>query len=146
MWVIAPIMYFSNFWDSKSFDSPISARLYNKLFEKVGPTSIEPHLRLTLVMQFDVGAIILPDLSLNQTAYEELKPLLLTPFFAISYGVSFAILSSAVVSVLLWNLDAITSAFSMRKAPPDIHVEILERNYAKVPPSYVTFVRALINS
>lgn len=80
--------------------------------------------------------MILPDLSLNQTAYEEMKPLLLTPFFALSYGVSFSILTSAIVTVLLWNRDSIRVAFfSSQKAPADIHVELLERNYLPVPPS-----------
>ena len=83
--------------------------------------------------QFDVQAVTNPDLSLNETAFADLEPLLLTPYFAFSYGVSFAILTSAVVTVLLWNQDTIFSAFSARKHPPDIHVSILERNYKSVP-------------
>lgn len=51
-----------NFWDARSFPSPVSAGLFNATFQK-----------------FDVASILKADLSLDEAAWEEKKPLLLTP-------------------------------------------------------------------
>jgi hypothetical protein len=60
--------------------------------------------------------------------------------FAITYGVSFSVLTAAVVTVLLWHYDDILSAFSSRRAaersPPDIHVKMMEASYEPVPGSW----------
>ncbi|KAK4701267.1 hypothetical protein P7C70_g4966, partial [Phenoliferia sp. Uapishka_3] len=106
MWVITPLLYFSNFWNAKSFDSPLAAHLYNSTFGR-----------------FDVKEILNPDLSLNETRFAEIQPILLTPYFALSYGVSFAVLTSAIATVCLWHLDDIKKAFSNTDAEADIHVE-----------------------
>jgi predicted PurR-regulated permease PerM len=61
-------------------------------------------------------------------------------YFAITYGVSFAVLTAAVVTVFLWHYDDIISAFSSRhaaeKSPPDVHVQMMEASYDPVPASW----------
>lgn len=56
-------MYFSNFWDALSFDSPIGPGLYTRFYNK-----------------FDIETVIDPQtLSLDLAKWEAAKPLLLTP-------------------------------------------------------------------
>ncbi|SGZ21315.1 BQ5605_C021g09355 [Microbotryum silenes-dioicae] len=120
MWVITPLLYFGNFWNARSFDSPLAAHLYNSTFGRL-----------------DVLEILNPDLSLNETRYAEVQPILLTPYFALCYGVSFAVLTSAITTVLLWHMNDIKAAFTTRKdAVADIHVEMLERSYDPIPNRY----------
>ncbi|GAA5918161.1 hypothetical protein JCM8208_006843, partial [Rhodotorula glutinis] len=125
LWVIFPILYFGfNLWDAQSFDSPLAAHLYNSTFGRL-----------------DVLEILDPDLSLNEDRYAEVGPLRLTPYFALSYGVSFAVLTSALVTVALWHWGDIKAALWAKKdARADIHVEMLERSYEPVPPSYYATV------
>lgn len=60
------MLYFSNFWSSLSFDSPIGPQLYNKTFGK-----------------FDISAVIDAEtLTLDLSKWEAHKPLLLTPYAA----------------------------------------------------------------
>jgi len=103
-------------WNALSFPAAVDAKLYNSTFQP-----------------FNVSAVINPDFSLDEKAWQDAQPLLLTPFFAVTYGVSFAVLTSAVSTVLLWHRRAIVDAFKSRQAPPDEHVELLERNYLPVP-------------
>lgn len=107
IWFVTPILYFTNFWNSKSFDSPIGAHLYNSTFARL-----------------DVLQLLTSDLTLNETLYEEIKPILLTPYFAISYGVSFAVLTSAISTVAIWHWDDVKKAlFAKDSAHDDIHVQ-----------------------
>ena len=119
MWVAAPLLYFSNFWDARSYDSPLAAHLYNSTYGRL-----------------DVLEILNPDLSLNETRFAEVGPIRLTPYFALSYAISFAILISACVSVVLWNWRDIKMAFSTRQVAGGIHCEMLDRSYPPVPKSY----------
>jgi hypothetical protein len=32
MWIVMPIIYLSDIWNSQSFDSPVSAQLYDRFF------------------------------------------------------------------------------------------------------------------
>ncbi|KAI5475497.1 hypothetical protein MNV49_001311 [Pseudohyphozyma bogoriensis] len=119
MWIVMPFLYFTNFWNARSYDSPLAAHLYNSTFGR-----------------FDVMEILNPDLSLNETRYAEIQPIRLTPYFALSYGVSFAVLTSAIATVILWHSGDIRSAFASRGVAGDIHVEMLERSYKPIPKSY----------
>ncbi|WWD06796.1 OPT family small oligopeptide transporter [Kwoniella europaea PYCC6329] len=119
MWVIMPLILITNFWSARSFPSPVSAGLYNSTFQK-----------------FDVTSILKPDLSLDEIAYETAKPLLLTPYFAITYGLSFAALSSVLVHVWLWHRDEIKEALSKRGHDlNDVHNKLM-RSYLPVPSSW----------
>ncbi|WVQ63858.1 OPT family small oligopeptide transporter [Kwoniella botswanensis] len=119
IWVIMPLILITNFWSARSFPSPVSAGLYNSTFQK-----------------FDVTSILKPDLSLDEVAYETAKPLLLTPYFAITYGLSFAALSSVLVHVWLWHRDEIKKALSKRGHDlNDVHNKLM-RSYLPVPSSW----------
>lgn len=77
-----------------------------------------------MLQRLDVLEILDPDLSLNEERYAEVGPLRLTPYFALSYGVSFAVLTSALVTVALWHWGDIKAALWAKKdARADIHVE-----------------------
>lgn len=122
-YVLTPLLYFSNWWDSLSFhDSPVSAHLFNSTMGRL-----------------NVLELLNADLSLNETRYAEVGPIQLTPYFAMSYAISFAVLTSAIVSVLLWDWQTIKDAF-FAQGEGDIHVEMLERCYDPVPNSYYATV------
>ncbi|WVW79403.1 OPT family small oligopeptide transporter [Kwoniella bestiolae CBS 10118] len=119
IWVIMPLILVTDFWSARSFPSPVSAGLYNSSFQK-----------------FDVTSILKPDLSLDEVAYEQAKPLLLTPYFAITYGLSFAALSSVLVHVWLWHREEIKEALSKRGQDlNDVHNKLM-RSYLPVPSSW----------
>nr|ODN90504.1 OPT family small oligopeptide transporter [Cryptococcus depauperatus CBS 7841] len=132
LWIILPLILISNFWDARSFPTPVSAGLYNSTFQK-----------------FDVTSILKADLSLDEYAWEKQKPLLLTPHFAITYGLSFAALSSILVHVWLWHRDEIKQALSNRTQLHDVHNKLM-RSYLSVPSSWyisllvVNFIAAVL--
>jgi hypothetical protein len=119
LWLVTPLLYFSNFWNARSYDSPVGAHLYNSTFGRL-----------------DVKELLNADLSLNEAKFSE-TGLRLVPYFALSYGISFAILTSAITSVLIWHSRDIKNAISARKTDDagDVHVQLLERNYRNVPRS-----------
>ncbi|KAK8844104.1 OPT family small oligopeptide transporter [Kwoniella newhampshirensis] len=118
LWIIMPVLLMSDFWDAKSFPSPVSAGLYNATFQK-----------------FEVTSILKPDLSLDEEAWDRAKPLLLTPYFALSYALSFAALSGVLVHVWLWHRDEIKQALSKRTILDDVHNKLM-RTYLSVPSSW----------
>ncbi|WVO15443.1 OPT family small oligopeptide transporter [Cryptococcus depauperatus] len=132
LWIILPLILIFNFWDARSFPTPVSAGLYNSTFQK-----------------FDVTSILKADLSLDEYAWEKQKPLLLTPHFAITYGLSFAALSSILVHVWLWHRDEIKQALSNRTQLHDVHNKLM-RSYLSVPSSWyisllvVNFIAAVL--
>ena len=67
--------------------------------EPLGPQSTD--------IRFDVTTILNADLSLNEEAWQQARPMLLTPYFALSYALSFAALSSILVHVYLWHWEEI---------------------------------------
>lgn len=105
MWIITPLLYFGNFWNARSYDSPMAAHLYNSTFGRL-----------------DVSEILNRDLSLNEARFAEVGPIRLTPYFALSYGVSFAVLTAAITTVFLWHWDDIKQAISGGEVVGDIHV------------------------
>nr|XP_019009874.1 OPT family small oligopeptide transporter [Kwoniella pini CBS 10737]OCF48655.1 OPT family small oligopeptide transporter [Kwoniella pini CBS 10737] len=115
MWIVMPLLLLTNFWSARSFPSPVSAGLFNSSFEK-----------------FDVTSILKPDLSLDEEAYEKAKPLLLTPYFALSYALNFAALSSVLVHVWLWHRDEIKEGENSLSRLQ----ESLMRSYRSVPSSW----------
>ncbi|EGG06337.1 putative oligopeptide transporter [Melampsora larici-populina 98AG31] len=150
MWILVPLMWYKNFWNNQSFgDNAVSARLYDQNYQK-----------------YNVAAVVKPDFTLDEAKFAgegnqlgasftsildnltslsgnstELGPIQLTPYFAISYGISFAVLTSAVVTVFLFHWEDISSALSDRhKRSSDVHVEMVERNYGNVPWTWYAWV------
>ncbi|GFZ47101.1 hypothetical protein JCM24511_04843 [Saitozyma sp. JCM 24511] len=118
IWVVVPLMLFSNFWNARDFPSAVSAGLFNSTYQR-----------------FDVTSVLDADLSLNDAAWEKARPLLLTPYFAVSYGLSFAALSSVLVHVWLWHRDEIKEALANRTELNDVHNKLM-RAYLPVPHSW----------
>lgn len=82
------------------------------------------HLYNATFGRLDVLDILNKDLSLNEERYAEVGPLQLTPYFALTYGVSFALLTSALSAVLLWHIGDIRKAITAsRKHLGDVHIE-----------------------
>lgn len=127
MWLFVPLMWYSDFWNNRSFgDNAVSARLFDQKFQK-----------------YNVSAVVKPDFTLDEDKFKELGPIQLTPYFAVSYGVSFAVLTSAVMTVFLFHSEDIKSAISDRnKVSTDVHVGIMERNYENVPRSWYAWIGA----
>lgn len=94
-----PILLVFNFWNARDFPSPTGAGLFNTDYAK-----------------FDVPAVLGPDLSLDDAKWETAQPILLTPYFAITYGLAFAAVSSVIVHVWMWHRKEIKEAL-LDKAP-----------------------------
>lgn len=94
MYIVMPLLYFNNFWSAQSFPTPIGSGLFNSTYQP-----------------FDVHSVLNPvDKTLDLTAWQSKKPLVLTPYFALAYGLSFAVLTSMITHVALWHWDDIRRA------------------------------------
>lgn len=97
--------------------------------------------------RFDVPAVLSPDLTLNETAWESAAPLLLTPYFALSYAFSFAALTSVITHVALFHGPEIRRALWSRgkgesEEEEDIHNRLM-RSYEPVPRSWFVSIIAV---
>lgn len=82
---------------------------------------------------YDVLRILTPEMTFNQTAYEAYSPLFLSTTFALSYGLSFAAITSTVVHTLLYYRRQIfTQARRSLKEQPDVHARLMSV-YNQVP-------------
>lgn len=82
---------------------------------------------------YNVTAITNPDASLNVDKYESYSPLFLSTTFAMSYGLSFASITSIITHTFLYFRKQIwvQSRRAMHEQP-DIHARLMSR-YAQVP-------------
>ncbi|KAJ3672457.1 hypothetical protein LUZ60_007178 [Juncus effusus] len=125
MYVIAPISYWSNLYNAKTF--PIFS---DGLFTGSGH-------------EYNISSIIDSDFHLDVKAYEKNGPLYLSTFFVVTYGVGFASLTATLMHVFLfhgreiWQLSK--SAFQEKKM--DVHTKLMSK-YKQVPESW--FVCILI--
>lgn len=125
MYIVMPILYWGlNFWNAQDFPEILSAGLYDKEHKK-----------------FAVDTLLNKDNTLNANAWEEQKPMLLTPYFALSYGLGFATLTSTVTHVLLWHWKDIKKAAS-NAVHDDVHNRLM-RAYEPVPRKWYATTFAL---
>ncbi|KAF9991735.1 hypothetical protein BGZ80_008939, partial [Entomortierella chlamydospora] len=75
VWVLIPIAYYTDLWEAKKFPI-LSSSLFRENGEKYHATAV------------------LTNNALNETLYEAYGPLRITTFFALSYGIGFAGLTS----------------------------------------------------
>lgn len=115
MYIVMPLLYFSNFWNAQSFPSAIDSGLYESKFYG----------------KFDITSLLKADHTLDWDKFELAKPVLLTPWFAIVYGISFAILTSMITHVLLWHRADVVKAVR-EPYHDDIHNRLM-RVYDSVP-------------
>ncbi|KAI1791295.1 OPT oligopeptide transporter [Ganoderma leucocontextum] len=114
-WFITPILYYTNVWFSLFM--PISSRTS---FDRFGQS-------------YDVSKIINDDATINVAKYEQYSPLFLSTTFALSYGLSFASITSTLMHTILYFRKQIwvQSRRSMSEQP-DIHARLMSR-YPQVP-------------
>ncbi|KAI9322283.1 OPT family small oligopeptide transporter [Dichotomocladium elegans] len=114
-WVLSPILYYTNVWESKKF--PI---ITSELFDKDGN-------------YWDNSRVLNPDNTINDTAYEEYGPMYMTSFFAFTYGIMFAGLTSVITHTVLYHgKDIIQQYKRSRTEDMDIHGKLM-RAYPEVP-------------
>ncbi|GAA5831598.1 hypothetical protein JCM3766R1_004947 [Sporobolomyces carnicolor] len=115
-WIIAPIMYYTNVWDSAYL--PMST---SEVFDRFG-------------VPYNTSAVIdSTNLSLNETAYQSYSPLYLPITYATVYGLAFMLAVAVIVHTVLYH--GRTMARQLRRARTedhDVHVKLM-RNYPEVP-------------
>ncbi|KAK4186533.1 putative sexual differentiation process protein [Podospora australis] len=83
--------------------------------------------------QYDVFRIMSADFRLDEEAYKNYSPLFLSTTFAISYGLSFAAITSLVVYTYLHHGKTIWRQYkSSTTEKPDIHMKLMRR-YKEAP-------------
>ncbi|CAH0052080.1 unnamed protein product [Clonostachys rhizophaga] len=82
---------------------------------------------------YNTTRILTPQFTLNETEYEKYSPLFISTTFALSYGLSFAAISSLIVYTILHNGKRIMSQYkSSSSEKPDIHMKLM-RKYKEAP-------------
>ncbi|KAF9177149.1 hypothetical protein BGZ50_009080 [Haplosporangium sp. Z 11] len=113
-WVIVPIAYYTNLWDAKRF--PI---LNSDLFKTDGTP-------------YDTQ-MIMTDNVLDEEKYLKYGPLRISTFFALTYGIGFAGLSSMVTHTWLYHRHKLVSQWKQsREHTEDIHHKLMQA-YPEVP-------------
>ncbi|KAL2917196.1 OPT superfamily [Polyrhizophydium stewartii] len=133
LWVIVPLAYYNNWFKNPQLKGPYSfadgspfPRLNSpKLFDKSG-SQINP------TKFYDRN-----DFSLNETAYDAVKPIYFTENFAVTYATSFLALTAGVTHIALWyHKDIIRQTKEMiaqvGEEKPDIHNELMKA-YPDIP-------------
>ncbi|GAA5877802.1 hypothetical protein JCM16303_000242 [Sporobolomyces ruberrimus] len=115
-WVIAPIMYYSNVWNSAYL--PIST---SAVFDRFGAP-------------YNTSAVVNPvTLALDETAYREYSPLYLPITYATVYGISLMLATAVLVHTFLYSGKSMLSQLrSTRTQEQDIHSKMMEK-YRDVP-------------
>ncbi|OVA19847.1 Oligopeptide transporter [Macleaya cordata] len=116
MYVITPLAYWLNVYQAKTF--PIFS---DGLFTSTG-------------QKYNISAIIDSNFRLDIDAYEREGPLHISTFFAMTYGVGFACLTSTIVHVLLFHGREIwgLSKGAIQEKKVDVHTRLMRR-YKQVP-------------
>ncbi|KAI0051360.1 OPT oligopeptide transporter [Auriscalpium vulgare] len=114
-WIIAPILYFKNTWNSGYL--PIVS---SHSFDRFGK-------------RYNVTRIINSDASFNKEAYEAYSPLFISTSFALSYGLSFASITATLTHTFLYYRKQLwTQARRSLSEQPDIHARLMAV-YPQVP-------------
>ncbi|KAF9279733.1 hypothetical protein BGZ68_007726 [Mortierella alpina] len=88
LWVVTPIVYFTNYWSAMSYPI-VSSNLYDSNSQL-----------------YDISRIVNADLTFNITMYKNYSPVIMTPYFAITYGTSFmAVIATFVHVALFYGAD-----------------------------------------
>ncbi|KAK3816274.1 MAG: OPT oligopeptide transporter protein-domain-containing protein [Benniella sp.] len=122
LWVVTPIIYFTNYWSAMSYPI-VSSNLYDNKAQL-----------------YDISRIVNKDLSFNLTMYESYSPVVMTPYFAITYGTSFMAVIATFVHVALyygadiWLIAKTRCERRIRRIrqSKDIHTTLM-RAYPEIP-------------
>ncbi|KAF9109043.1 hypothetical protein BGX30_008555, partial [Mortierella sp. GBA39] len=113
-WVMVPIAYFTNLWEAQRFPI-LTARLFT--------TEGDP---------FDTN-YVLEKGTINMVKYEEQGPLRIATFFALTYGIGFAGLSSMITHTWLYHRHKLVAQWKQsRTQSEDIHHKLMQA-YPEVP-------------
>ncbi|KAJ4860373.1 OPT oligopeptide transporter protein domain-containing protein [Trichoderma breve] len=83
--------------------------------------------------RYNISRVVNPDMTLNEEAYHKYSPLFISTTFAISYGLSFAAISSLVVYTYLHHGKYIWKQYmNSTTEKPDIHMKLM-RKYKEAP-------------
>lgn len=114
-WIISPAIQFSNVWYGHYLPM-VSNSIYDR-FQNV----------------YDVSRILTPNNLFDADKYHDYSPLYLTTTYALSYGMSFAAIASAIVHVAVFDIKDIWYYWrNSRTEPDDIHMRLMRR-YKEVP-------------
>ncbi|KAG6837863.1 hypothetical protein H0H93_013016 [Arthromyces matolae] len=114
-WVLAPILYFTNAWDTAYL--PISSTF---AFDNTGS-------------RYNISSIVTEDGLFDEAAYAAYSPLLMSATLAVAYGVLFASFVAVFIHTFLWFRNDIIRRFrSSLKDERDVHSRLMLR-YAEVP-------------
>ncbi|KDQ10091.1 hypothetical protein BOTBODRAFT_501203 [Botryobasidium botryosum FD-172 SS1] len=115
IWLLTPILYYTNTWYGKFL--PMSSR-----------TSYDNRMK-----NYNVSRVINADSTFNLKEYQNYSPLFLPMTFAVSYGLSFAIITATLVHAFLYYRKQIWSQVRRSVAEqPDIHARLMSQ-YRQVP-------------
>ncbi|KAG0084104.1 hypothetical protein BGZ92_010190 [Podila epicladia] len=113
-WVMVPIAYYTNLWEAKKF--PI---LTAALFKDDGNKYVTSQ--------------ILTDGVLDETKYAAYGPLRISTFFALTYGIGFAGLSSMITHTWLYHRHKLAAQWRQSRGhSEDIHHKLMQA-YPEVP-------------
>ncbi|OBZ72977.1 Sexual differentiation process protein isp4 [Grifola frondosa] len=114
-WILTPILHYTNTWYAMYM--PISTRTS---YDNTGAA-------------YDVTRILTPESTLDLAKYEAYSPLFLSTTFAMTYGLSFASITSTIMHTILYFRKQIwiQSRRSLSEQP-DIHARLMSR-YSQVP-------------
>ncbi|KFH72324.1 OPT family small oligopeptide transporter [Podila verticillata NRRL 6337] len=114
-WVMVPIAYYTNLWDAQRF--PI---LTAKLFK------VDGHPYVTREILNDKALM-------DEEKYQNYGPLRISTFFALTYGIGFAGLSSMVTHTWLYHRHKLVAQWKQsREHSEDIHHKLMQA-YPEVP-------------
>ncbi|KAF7291048.1 OPT oligopeptide transporter [Mycena chlorophos] len=114
-WIITPALYFTNTWYTQYM--PISS---STSYDNTG-------------VEYNVSAIVNPDLTFNEEKYQAYSPLYLSTTFALAYGLSFASITATVTHAFLFFRKQIwTQSRRAMHEQPDIHARLMSV-YPQVP-------------
>ncbi|KAH6601645.1 hypothetical protein BASA50_001502 [Batrachochytrium salamandrivorans] len=133
VWFIVPIAYYTNTFNTPTLDSVYS-------FEDGSPFPIQNTPALFTRDGHRVRATSLYNrvtFDLNNTAYDLVKPVYITEFFAVVYSLSFFALTCGISHVALWyHKDIVRQTKEMINqvdtSSPDIHNELMKA-YPDIP-------------
>lgn len=115
-WIIVPALYYTNTWDAQRFPI-ITSSLFNADGDK-----------------WNNALVLTPEKILDPALYEIYGPLRMTAFFAFTYGIGFAGVTSVLTHTFLYHGKDIVRQFkaSRQKGNEDIHQKLM-RAYPEVP-------------
>ncbi|BGP20792.1 hypothetical protein JCM10213_008929 [Rhodosporidiobolus nylandii] len=114
-WILAPIMYYTNVWDSAYL--PMST---SEVFDRFGAV-------------YNTSAVVdVNHLRLNETAYHEYSPLFLPITYATVYGVAFMLSMAVIVHTVLYHYKDIWARVKRVNDKEDVHMKLM-KNYPEVP-------------